>query len=97
MLLEKPVNRDALDAISSQYHALRQELCEDCRCHGGVNAEDVLHDTIERVIREDCESSQAIDRVRDRFQMVMFQTIHDHRSRQKHNRYANDIQAEEEQ
>lgn len=97
MLLEKPADRGLLELIGKEYDALRRELCEDARCHGGVDAEDVLHDAIERVVREGCQPSQVIDRVRERFQMIMFQTIHDHRSRQKHNRYANDIQAEEEQ
>lgn len=97
MLLEKPADRELLELIGKEYDALRGELCEDDRCYGGVDAEDVLHDAIERVVREGCEPLQVIDRVRERFQMIMFQTIHDHRSRQKHNRYANNIQAEEEQ
>ena len=97
MLLEKPADRGLLELIGKEYDALRRELCEDARCHGGVDAEDVLHDAIERVVREGCEPLQVIDRVRERFQMIMFQTIHDHRSRQKHNRHANNIQAEEEQ
>lgn len=97
MLLEKPADRELLELIGKEYDTLRRELCEDVRCYGGVDAEDVLHDAVERVVREGCEPLQVIDRVRERFQMIMFQTIHDHRSRQKHNRYANDIQAEEEQ
>ncbi|NCC85549.1 MAG: hypothetical protein EOM03_15685 [Clostridia bacterium] len=97
MLLEKPADRELLELIGKEYDALRRELCEDARCYGGVDAEDVLHDTVERVVREGCEPLQVIDRVRERFQMIMFQTIHDHRSRQKHNRHANNIQAEEEQ
>lgn len=97
MLLDKPVNQELLELICKGYDSLRQELCEDVRCHGGVDAEDVLHDAIERVVREHCQPSQVIGRVRERFQMIMFQTIHDHRSRQKHNRHANNIQAEEEQ
>ena len=97
MLLEKPADRGLLELIGKEYDTLRRELCEDARCYDGVDAEDVLHDAIERVVREGCEPLQVIDRVRERFQMIMFQTIHDHRSRQKHNRYANNIQAEEEQ
>ena len=97
MLLEKPASRELLELIAGQYDALRLELCDDVRCHGGVDAEDALHDAIERVVREGCEPLQVIDRVRERFRMIMFQTVHDHRSRQQHNRYANDIQAEEEQ
>ena len=97
ILLDKPVDREILELIAGGYDALRRELCEDARCHGGVDAEDILHDAIERVVRENCEPSQAIDRVMERFRMIMFQAIHDHRSRQKHNRYADDIQAEEEQ
>ena len=96
-MLERPANRELLELIAGQYDALRLELCDDVRCHGGVDAEDILHDAIERVVREGCQLSQVIDRVRERFQMIMFQTVHDHRSRQQHNRYANDIQAEEEQ
>lgn len=97
MLLEKPASRELLELIAGQYDLLREELCEDVRCYGGVDAEDILHDAIERVVRESCQPSQVIDRVRERFRMIMFQTVHDHRSRQQHNRYANDIQAEEEQ
>lgn len=91
MLLEKPVDRELLELIGRNYDALRQELCDDVRCHGGVDAEDVLHDTIERVIRENCQHSQVLDRVRERFHMIMFQIVRDHSSRMKYNRHANDI------
>lgn len=95
-LLERQVNRQSLETISVHYNELKRELCEDCRCHGGVNAEDVLHDAIERVIRENYKPDEVVDKVRERFKMGTYQNIHDNRSKLKHNRYANDIQTEEE-